>query len=357
MKKKYLKYVVLTTAITTGVSIYSQASEVHASVQNKVEQNQQQAYADMIQVVKLKKLNSIALEITFSKPIPQEELNLDQAKKNFVFSNGLQLTNIPQLKTGAKSTYIVPVSVQKPGEKYTLTYKGKKVRTFIGSEKKIELNSVRQVTNDTFELESFRTDGILDYQYVVAADADKVGDLAVTLNKHNKYNGVRYDIIPSLRDQKVTITPDGGQPIVASYVPFTQATDGRQAPKFRLPAGQTLQPGITYTVTADWATVRQSKFTTKEVAPLVIQSAKQINATSVEITLTEDPKDELFALRQVKLTAEGGSELIAQYKFTSRKGATGTFDILNNGSLQPEATYKVTPIGAWAEAKDIMIQN
>ncbi|GAA3326721.1 hypothetical protein GCM10020331_063770 [Ectobacillus funiculus] len=39
------------------------------------------------------------------------------------------------------------------------------------------------------------------------------------------------------------------------------------------------------------------------------------------------------------------------------KGATGTFDILNNGSLKPEATYKVTPVGAWAEAKDIMIQK
>ncbi|WP_028402811.1 hypothetical protein [Ectobacillus panaciterrae] len=352
-KKKLLSYVVLTTALTTGWALYSDAGQAYAASESKVEL--QTAKSDTIRVVKFNKLNPIALEITFSKPIPQEDLILNQAQKNFVFSNGLKLTNVPQLKTGAESTYIVPVSVQKPGEKYTLTYKGKKMRTFTGSRDKLKLSSVKQVTNDTFELESFRSNGILDYQYVVAADAEKMGNLAVTLDKHNRYNGVRYDIIPSLRDQKVTITPEGGEPMTASYVPFTQATDGRQAPKFRLPQGQTLKLGTKYTVMADWAIVEKQTFIAADVAPLVISSAKQAGPASVEVTLSQDPKDELFALRQIKLTAEDGSELLAQYKFTSRKGASGTFDILNNSALKPGTAYKVEPIGGWAEAANVTL--
>lgn len=35
------------------------------------------------------------------------------------------------------------------------------------------------------------------------------------------------------------ITPEGGEPMVVNYLGFTQSTDGKQEPKFRLPQGAT----------------------------------------------------------------------------------------------------------------------
>jgi hypothetical protein len=210
------------------------------------------------------------------------------------------------------------------------------------------MDSARSVTSDTFEVESLRTDGVVDYGYVIKAYAGGRGSLAFALDDNNQYNGRAFQIISSLRDRVVTITPQGGEPIVAAYVPFTQSTDGRQAAKFRLPAGQSLKAGTSYTVTADWFTLKNPIFVAQQAAPLVIESAKQTSATSLEVTLAADPKDELFAGRGVTLKADDGTELSAQYKFQSRKGAVGVFDILNGGQLQTDKAYTVIPKGDWA---------
>lgn len=133
------------------------------------------------------------------------------------------------------------------------------------------MDSVRSVTSDTFKVESLITDGVTDYGNVIKAYAGGRGSQAFALDENNRYDGQAYQIISSLRDRSVTITPQGGEPIVAAYVPFTQATDGRQAAKFRLPSGQTLKAGTSYTVTADWFALNNPTFVAREAAPLVIE--------------------------------------------------------------------------------------
>ncbi|MCR8846483.1 S-layer homology domain-containing protein [Paenibacillus sp. SC116] len=301
-------------------------------------------------------LNSVTLQVTFSKPLTPEEVNLDNASKNFVFNNDLKIVNVPQLKTGATQTYIVPTTTQKAGTSYTLKYRDEKAVSFTGTAEKIQLSSVEQVTNDTVQVISNRADGVVDYGYVIAAYRNGRGALAMQLDENNRANGVTYEIIPSLRSRTATLTPNnGGAVITANYVPFTQSTDGRQAPKFRLPQGTTLQPGVTYTITSDWMEVKNATFTAAQIAPLALQSAKPVSPTSLEVTLVADPKDELLAGRSVTLTAADGSQLTATYKFSSRKGATGTFDIANNGQLKPGTTYTVTAVNGWATANQVTV--
>jgi len=307
------------------------------------------------EVTSVKALNPVTLEVTFSAPLTAADVNLDQAKKNFTFDNDMALLNVPQLKNGAVSTYIVPVTVQAPGKTYTMSYKGKTAGTFEAVTNKIPTGTTRQVTSDTFEIETLLKDGTADYGYVVEAYYGSRNGQELTLDENNRANGKTYAIISSLRDKSVTITPEGGQPIEAKYVPFTQATDGRQAPKYRLPAGETLKPGVTYTVSSDWSTIAEPTFKAESAAPLVIQSATAINETSVEIVLNADPRDELFALRSVTLTAEDGTAVTAMYKFQSRKGAAGTFDLTNGAKLAPNTTYKVTASGDWASADQVTV--
>lgn len=307
-----------------------------------------------IQVTKLEVLNAITLQVTFSAPIPAADLELDQASKNFVFDNGLAINNVPRLKTGATSTYIVPVPTQKAGTTYSLTYKGQPAGTFTASTEKIALASTQQVSNDSFEVESHLTDGVADYGYVIAAySKGRPGSFIV--DENNSYNGVTYQILSSMRNREVQITPEGGTPMIAKYLPFTQATDGRQAPKFLLPDGEKLKPGVTYTVSADWATLENAAFTAKDIAPLTIQSAAAVDAKTISVTLSQDPKDEIFVSRRVTLTATDGSILTAEYTLTSRKGAAGTFALLNNGQLVPGMTYTVAPVGGWATASGVSL--
>ncbi|WP_339371588.1 S-layer homology domain-containing protein [Paenibacillus elgii] len=308
-----------------------------------------------IQVTEWKAVNPITLQITFSAPLPKEEIDVEKAKANFTFDNGLTPLNIPQLKSGSKSTYILPVSPQKAGTTYTFSYKGKKIGTFEAMTNKISMNSAQQVASDTFEIESKLEDGVTDYGNVVVAYQGKRGGLEFSLDDNNMYNGKTYQLISSMRGKQVTITPENGEPIVASYVPFTQATDGRQAPKFRLPEGQTLKPGVKYTVTSDWSTVANPTFTAKEIAPLQIQSVEQADAASLNVTLSADPQDELFALRSIVLTAADGTKLNATYRLTSRKGAVGTFDLQNGGKLTSGTTYTVAPLGNWATAANVTL--
>ncbi|UKS25309.1 S-layer homology domain-containing protein [Paenibacillus sp. HWE-109] len=307
-----------------------------------------------IQVTKLQVLNAITLQVTFSAPIPAAELELDVASKNFVFDNGLAISNVPRLKTGSKSTYIVPVPTQKAGTTYSLTYKGQPAGTFTASTEKIALKSTAQVANDLFEVESFLTDGVADYGYVIAAYS-KSRPGAFSVDETNSSNGKTYQILSSMRNRQVQITPEGGTPMTASYLPFTQATDGRQAPKFILPNGEKFQPGVKYTVAADWATLANPTFTAKEIAPLTIQSAAAVDKKTIAVTLSQDPKDEIFVSRRVTLTAADGTVLTAEYTLTSRKGAVGTFALLNNAELVPGTAYTVAPVGAWSTASGVNV--
>lgn len=306
--------------------------------------------------VQAKALNTITLEVTFSAPLTAVDAALDQAQKQFVFDGGLRMLNVPQLKTGSIATYIVPTTPQKEGYSYELTYKGEAAGSFTGSGEKLEMSSAGQVAYDTFEIVSELSQGVTDYGNVISAYSAGRAGLAFILDENNSYNGKTYEILSSMRSKEVTITPEGGEPMTATYVLFTQATDGRQAPKFRLPAGKALEPGVNYTVTSEWSNVADASFVAAAVSPLQIASAKALNDAAIEVTLSEDPKDELFAMRAVVLTAPDGSKLEAAYKLTSRKGATGVFELANGAKLVPGVAYQLSPVGLWAAGSNITVE-
>ncbi|MFP3390820.1 S-layer homology domain-containing protein [Brevibacillus sp. SIMBA_040] len=299
-------------------------------------------------ITSVRAINDITLIMTFDAPLTAENEVFAKAKEDFVFTDGLTLTNMPRLKTGSTNTYIVPTSVQKPGTTYTLTYKGQKAGTFVGNATKLDMTEARQVSYDTFELESLKENGVVDYGYIIAAYSGGRGANAFVLDDNNRADGKTYQIISSGQARQVTITPAGGQPIIGKYVPFTQSTDGKQEPKFRLPEGQVLTPGVTYTVTSDWAEIANPTFVAEKIAPLELTEAEALSETSISVTLSEDPGDELFSGRSVELTSADGQKLIATYKFSSRKGAVGVFDLTQDGKLTAGTTYTVTPVGDWA---------
>ncbi|WP_308636444.1 hypothetical protein [Paenibacillus silvisoli] len=218
---------------------------------------------------------------------------------------------------------------------------------------------MQQVTGDTFEVSSLREEGVIDYGYVISAYAGGRGANAIVLGADNSYNGQPMQIISSLASRQAVLTPEGGMPITVNYVGFTQSTDGKQEPKFRLPAGMSLQPGVTYSVTSDWFELRNNKFTARQITPLRISSAAaNIDGASITVSLSADPGDELFAYRSVQLkNRSDGSVLTAQYRVQTRKGETGIFDLANGGKLAAGATYEVTPIGTWATADGIALET
>ncbi len=294
-------------------------------------------------------LNAITLIVTFDKPLTADNEAFAKAKEDFAFNDGLAISNMPRLKTGSVATYIVPTTVQKAGTEYKLTYKGQAAGTFTGSAVKPDMTEARQVTNDTFEVEALKANGVVDYGYVIAAYSGGRGANAFVLDENNKdENGNTYQIISSGQAREVTITPEGGQPMIAKYVPFTQSTDGKQEPKFRLPAGETLKPGVKYIVASDWAQIANPTFVAKDIASLQITGAEAVNETSINVVLAADPGDELFSGRSVQLTDESGNKLTATYRFSSRKGATGVFDLAAESKLTTGTVYTVTPVGDWA---------
>ncbi|OAH55769.1 hypothetical protein AWH48_03590 [Domibacillus aminovorans] len=326
--------------------------------EQKQEQPQKETQNEA-QITELQPLNMMTLQITFTEPLLEEDVNtenLENIKKNFEFDNDMGIVNVPRLKTGTESTYIVPVTIQKPGTTYTVSYKGEEKQFFEASKEKINIRQTKQVTNDTFEIESFKEDGVTDYANIIEAYRADRGDLAFQVDNENKdENGEQYQVISSLRDRVVTMTSDKGEKITANYVPFTQAADGRQAPKFRLPEGQTLTPGTEYTVTSDWATIKNPTLTAEEIAPLTIKSAEAIDSKSFQITVDKDPGMELFAGRKVQLKGDDGSNIEAQYRFSSRKGPVGIFDVLNDKTLQPGVKYTVVPMNNWATADHVSL--
>ena len=210
------------------------------------------------------------------------------------------------------------------------------------------MTEARQVAQDTFELEALKENGVVDYGYVISAYSGGRGANAFVLDEDNSADGKVYQIISSGQGREVTITPAGGQPIVAKYVPFTQSTDGKQEPKFRLPEGQALTPGVTYTVTSDWAQIANPTFVAESFEPLDIIGVEAISDSSVSITLSVDPGDELFSGRSIELIDTEGGKLMATYKYSSRKGAVGVFDLMQEGKLKPGTTHTIQPVGKWA---------
>lgn len=307
------------------------------------------------QIQSVRSLNAITLIVTFDKPLTVADEVFAKAQTDFALSGGLTLSNMPRLKTGSIATYIVPTSVQHAGEVYSLTYKGHDAGSFEGSGTKLNMTTASQITNDTFEIEALQENGVVDYGYIISAYSGGRGANAFVLNDQEQAGGKTYQIISSMQARQVVITPEGGEPIVAKYVPFTQSTDGKQEPKFRLPEGQTLQSGVTYTVSSDWANINNASFTARSFDSLEVASAQAVSETSVEVTLAQDPGDELFSGRSVTLTPPNGDVLTATYKYSSRKGATGVFDLVNDGTLIPGTTYTISPVGDWSVASSVTV--
>lgn len=73
--------------------------------------------------------------------------------------------------------------------------------------------------------------------------------------------------------------------------------------------------------------------------------------------LTNDPPTDLLAGRSVELRGNDGSKLQAQYRYSSRKGAVGIFDLTNDGTLKADVNYTVTPLNNWAKATNVVLQG
>lgn len=56
----------------------------------------------------------------------------------------------------------------------------------------------------------------------------------------------------------------------------------------------------------------------------------------------------MFSGRRVELTDAEGNKRTAAYKYSSRKGAEGVFELAQGSKLTAVTTYVVTPVGEWA---------
>ncbi len=316
--------------------------------------SQKSIRSESAKMTNIRSLNKVTMEVTFNQPLTQENESLEAGMSHFVFDNGLKLVNQPRLKTGSFSTYILPTTTQTPGTTYTLNYRDSQSLKVEASDELIRTNEARQVDKDSFEIEVLKSDGVVDYGYMISVYSGGRGSNAMILDENNTNNGQQYQIVPSLRSRNVMITPEGGEPMTAHYLPFTQSTDGNQEPKFRLANGAKLKPGVKYTVTSDWLTLKNPAFVAKEAASVQINSVAQVDASHLNVTLSQDPGDEIFVQREVKLTGSDGSEAKAQYTVQSRKGATGTFVMQNEAKLTTGVTYTVQPIGDWAVSPEAL---
>ncbi len=358
LRKRMVPAALALSVLSAGLVTFNEPLNAEAA-SNKVvaaAENEQVA-----KITNIKPLNTMTLQITFNQPLAAADVdlnNLDAIKKHFTFNGDLEIVNVPRLMTGSKSTYIVPTTFQEDDLIYTLSYKEQRNKVFEGTDEKVFVRNVEQVTNDTFTLESFQEDGVVDYANIIEAYRAGRGDLAFSLDRHNRdASGKRFDVISSLRDRYVTVKTSEGEEFVANYVPFTQAADGRQAPQFRLPAGQTLKPGVTYRVYSQWAEMDVKSFVAKEIVPFTLQSAKAIDEKSFELQLTNDPQSDLLAGRSVELRGNDGSTLQAQYRYSSRKGAVGIFDVSNGDALKANVSYTVMPLNNWATATNVVLQG
>ncbi len=358
LRKRMVPAALALSVLSAGLVTFNEPLNAEAASNKVVAAAENEQIA---KITNIKPLNTMTLQITFNQPLAAADVdlnNLDAIKKHFTFNGDLEIVNVPRLMTGSKSTYIVPTTFQEDDFIYTLSYKEQRNKVFEGTDEKVFIRNVEQVTNDTFTLESFQEDGVVDYANIIEAYRAGRGDLAFSLDRHNRdASGKRFDVISSLRDRYVTVKTSEGEEFVANYVPFTQAADGRQAPQFRLPAGQILKPGVTYRVYSQWAEMDAKSFVAQEIAPFTLLSAKAIDEKSFELQLTNDPQSDLLAGRSVELRGNDGSTLQGQYRYSSRKGAVGIFDVANGGTLKANVSYTVMPLNNWATATNVVLQG
>ncbi len=358
LRKRLVPAALALSVLSVGLVTVGEPLNVDAASNKAVAAAENEQVA---KITNIKPLNTMTLQITFNQPLAAADVdlnNLDAIKKHFTFNGDLAIVNVPRLMTGSKSTYIVPTTFQEDDFIYTLSYKEQRNQVFEGTDEKVYVRHVEQVTNDTFTLESFQEDGVVDYANIIEAYRAGRGDLAFSLDRHNRdASGKRFDVISSLRDRYVTVKTSEGEEFVANYVPFTQAADGRQAPQFRLPVGKVLKPGVTYRVYAQWAEIDGKSFVANEIAPFTLQSAKAIDEKSFELQLRNDPPSDLLAGRSIELKGNDGSTLQAQYRYSSRKGSVGIFDLANGGTLKANVSYIVIPLNNWATATNVVLQG
>lgn len=229
LRKRIVPAALALSVLSAGLVTIGEPLNADAASNKAVAENEQ-----VVKITNIKPLNTMTLQITFNQPLAAADVdlnNLDAIKKHFTFNGDLEIVNVPRLMTGAKSTYIVPTTFQEDDFIYTLSYKEQRNKVFEGTDEKVYVRNVEQVTNDTFTLESFQEDGVVDYANIIEAYRAGRGDLAFSLDGHNRdASGKRFDVISSLRDRFVTVRTSEGEEFVANYVPFTQAADGRQAP-------------------------------------------------------------------------------------------------------------------------------
>jgi len=357
LRKRIVPTALALSVLSAGLVTFNEPLTVEAAGNHAVAGAKNEQVA---KITNIKSLNTMTLQITFNQPLAAEDVdpnNLEAIKKQFIFNGDLEIVNVPRLMTGSKSKYIVPVTFQEDDYIYKLSYKEQRNKIFEGTDEKVFVRNVAQVTNDTFILESFQEDGVVDYANIIEAYRAGRGNLAFSLDRHNRdASGKRFDIISSLRDRYVTVKSSEGEEFVANYVPFTQAADGKQAPQFRLPEGKKLKPGVTYRINSEWAEIDEKSLLAKEMVPFTIQSAKAVDNKSFELQLTNDPQSDLFAGRSVELRGNDGSSLQAQYRYSSRKGAVGIFDIVNGGTFKANVNYTVVPLNNWATATNIVLK-
>ncbi|WP_291758505.1 hypothetical protein [Lysinibacillus sp. UBA5990] len=358
IRKRIVPAALALSVLSVGLVTFSEPLNADAAGHKVVAVTKNEQVA---RITKVKPLNTMTLQVTFNQPLAAADIdpnNLEVIKKDFNFNGNLEIVNVPRLMTGSTSTYIVPVTFQEDDFIYRLSYKEQPNRIFEGTDEKVLVRNVAQVTDDTFTLESLQEDGVVDYANIIEAYRGGREDLAFSLDRQNRdASGKRFDVISSLRDRYVTVKTSEGEEFVANYVPFTQAADGKQAPQFRLPAGQTLKQGVTYRVYSQWAEIDVKSFVAKKIEPFTLQSAKAIDSKSFELQLTNDPQTDLLAGRSVELRGNDGSTLQAQYRYSSRKGAVGVFDIANGGTLKAGVSYTVRPLNNWATATNVVLQG
>ncbi|WP_157053947.1 hypothetical protein [Paenibacillus sp. D9] len=294
-------------------------------------------------------LSPISIQVIFSRPLADEELEADTARASFKLGSDLELSGTPRLKAGTKASYIVPTALQQPGKRYTLSYRGGDKLGFKAGVDRLFFRYVRQISYDTIEVVPLLADGVADCGMVCADEAgtDCSGPL-LKLNPDNVSGGRHYQIVPPLEGKTVRVCPAGGLPLLAGYVERTQLEGGVQAPQFRLPEGYAFTPGQLYAADMDWGRIGRDEFTGSAWQALKIKGVRLIEPDLIRVELAADPGCDLFAGRMLQLACHGEASKRASYVPGSRDGAAGEFRLLPGWSLQPGKTYRAAPIGPWA---------
>ncbi|MCM3749192.1 hypothetical protein M3223_17685 [Paenibacillus pasadenensis] len=298
------------------------------------------------ELVHAEALSPVSVQVVFSKPLAADELEPEAAGSYFKFSGGLMVTGSPSLKIGSRASYILPTTLQKPGSRYSCSFRGGDRLGFRAGVDRIYFRQAVQTAFDTVELFSSVRDGVADYARVTGVGT--VSGDAIELSQDNVRDGRYYQIVPPLEGLTLFIVPDKGQPLEAAYVSGTQLIGDRQAPRFRLPEGYAFTSGQRYTVYADWARIGQDSIVGAEPQTLSLRSIRMSGSGQLEARFSRDPAAELLAGRRLKLRSmDGGSLLTAVYVTGSTTGSYARFELEAGALLEPGVSYSIVPQGYW----------